>query len=117
MPRKKRKASVKKPPQSPRQRNVVFLAAPHQTFQWRVAVTDMIFAPASVGREHQMVDLLMHEEFSKCVAHYQDAGKVKPETVFEFADMFVAAPELGGTRPQIHQVHVFDRRVGMVTSG
>jgi len=108
--------------QSPRQRNVIFLASPHkpgtvQTFRWAVPVTDMIFQPTNVGREHQMVDLLMNEEFSKCITHYQKLGKVSRDTVYEFADMFVAAPELGGTRPQIHQVHVFDQRIGMITDG
>lgn len=107
-----------KNPQSPRMRNVVFLSAPHglnaQSFQWRVAVRDIITSPLNQGREYQMTDWLMQEEFSKCVAHYQKEGKVKPSMVFEFADMFVAAPELGGTRPQIHQVHVFDPRAGML---
>lgn len=112
-----RQASGKKGGQSPRMRNVVFLSNPHglttQSFQWRVPARDMIFSAKNTGREHQMVDLLMQEEFSKCVAHYQEQGKVNAKTVFEFSDMYVAAAELGGTRPQIHQVHVFDPRAGM----
>lgn len=111
-------ASGSKGGRSVRMRNVVFLSNPHgvttQSFQWRVPARDMIFSARNTGREHQMVDFLMQQEFSKCVEHYQKTGKVNPRTVFEFSDMYVAAAELGGTRPQIHQVHVYDPRAGMV---
>ncbi len=117
-PKPERQASGKKGGQAAHIRNVVFLSAPHghtmQSFQWRVPLRDMIFNPSNLGREHQMVDLLMQEEFSKCIAHYQEQGKINPKTVFEFADMYVAGHEIGGTRPQIHQVHVFEPRAGMI---
>lgn len=110
----KTKAAAKPKAQSKVQRNVMFLAWTNsnqiQSFQWRLSSKDLICDYKNHGREFQMTEGLMHEMFDECIHHYQQTGKISQDVVYELVDMYVAAPEVMGTRPQIYQVHIFERR-------
>jgi len=81
-----------------------------QSLGWKVHVSEMVYDSSRKGREFQMTEHLIHNHFDQCVTHYRKEGLIKENNVLEFVDMYVAAPESIGSRPQIFQVHVFDNR-------